>query len=430
MSDLLQPGQHPDADQLSAFIEHALPLHEQQRTLAHLALCADCREIIYMSEQHSHDDALERQTITKRRPWLSRWNVVWPAAAALACVVIFTIHHHNIRISNNENAIATTTEMQKTQLPLPAASTTPPPAQPKQTPARNPNNRLSITPPAVTPRALTKANDEGIDGASQLGSVNGLPLQKRNDRNNLFLPHAGTVPGTGSIHGSAYRSTSESREAVTNKASAPAAIGGPVIYGAAIQAKSANAEVVNRFQQGLVSAPESNQVALPAKRPANPQYQAATAPPLLEPSTAAVAGIGQTVEVAGAAYTVDAAPSGQPQTVKRLPRLPSNLPVLAIASNVQHTTLAIDTSGTLFLSEDGLSWQTIQAQWTGRAVNVRLASSPSQPAAAKDNQSNTSHGRTMSIGGPIAAAHLVVFELTSDAGVIWTSTDGHAWKQK
>jgi hypothetical protein len=277
---------------------------------------------------------------------------------------------------------------------------------------------------------LKKANAENIDGASELGSLNGLPLQNRNDRNNPFLPHAGTVPGTGSIHGSAYRSTSESHEAVTNTMPAPAAIGGPVISGAAIQTKSANAEVVNRLQQGFVSVPQSNQVALPAKRPANPQYQAATAPPLLAPSTAAVAGISQTVEVAGAAYTVDAAPSGQHQTVKRLPTLPSHLPVLAIASNVQHT-LAIDTSGTLFLSEDGLSWQPIQAQWTGRAVNVRLASSPSQPVAAKDTQSsNTSLGRTMSIGGPIASAHLVVFELTSDDGAIWTSTDGRAWKQK
>jgi hypothetical protein len=346
----------------------------------------------------------------------------------LACVVIFTIHLHNIRISNNENAIATTTEIQKTQLPLPAASPVPPPAQPKQAPARTPNYRLSTAPSAVTPRALKKANDEGIDGASQLGSLNGLPLQNRND---LFLPHAGSVSGTGSIHGSAYRSTSESHEAVTNTTPAPATIGGLLNSGAAIQPKPANAEAVSRLQQGLVSAPQSSQVALSAKRPANPQYQAATAPPLLAPSTAADAGVSQAVEVAGAAYTVDAAPSGQPQTVKRLPTLPSHLPILAIASNVQHTTLAIDTSGTLFLSEDGLSWQRIQAQWTGRAVNVRLASSPSQPVAAKDTQSsNTSLGRTMSIGGPIASAHLVVFELTSDAGVIWTSTDGYAWKQK
>src|ERR1700720_1860637 len=108
MSDLLQPGQHPDADQLSAFIEHALPLHEQQQTLAHLAICAGCREIIYMSQQHNHDDSQETQTIAKRRPWLSRWNAVWPAAAALACVVILTIHIHNVRRNNNKNAIATT----------------------------------------------------------------------------------------------------------------------------------------------------------------------------------------------------------------------------------------------------------------------------------------------------------------------------------
>ena len=49
MSELLQSGQHPDADQLSAFLEHALPAHEQEETLAHLAICPHCRSIVALS---------------------------------------------------------------------------------------------------------------------------------------------------------------------------------------------------------------------------------------------------------------------------------------------------------------------------------------------------------------------------------------------
>jgi len=37
MSEFLHPGNHPDADQLSAFAEHVLPDHERLETLAHLA---------------------------------------------------------------------------------------------------------------------------------------------------------------------------------------------------------------------------------------------------------------------------------------------------------------------------------------------------------------------------------------------------------
>ncbi len=85
MSELLQSGQHPDADQLSAFIEHVLPAHEQEETLAHLAVCPACRSIVALSLP-----AVEEQPIPRpvRRPWLSGWNLVWSGSAALAAMVL------------------------------------------------------------------------------------------------------------------------------------------------------------------------------------------------------------------------------------------------------------------------------------------------------------------------------------------------------
>jgi hypothetical protein len=38
--------------------------------------------------------------------------------------------------------------------------------------------------------------------------------------------------------------------------------------------------------------------------------------------------------------------------------------------------------------------------------------------------------QAMGMSGSMASAHPSVFELTTDAGVIWTSTDGQIWKQK
>jgi Carboxypeptidase regulatory-like domain len=85
MSELLQSGQHPDADQLSAFVEHVLPAHEQEETLAHLAVCPVCRSIVALSLP-----AVEEQPIPRpvRRPWLSGWNLVWSGTAALAATVL------------------------------------------------------------------------------------------------------------------------------------------------------------------------------------------------------------------------------------------------------------------------------------------------------------------------------------------------------
>ncbi len=91
MSELLQAGQHPDADQLNAFVEHTLPAHEQQQTLAHLAVCPACRQIVALSLPPAGESpALEPEAV--RRRWFPRWHPAWagiPALAALILVVLF-----------------------------------------------------------------------------------------------------------------------------------------------------------------------------------------------------------------------------------------------------------------------------------------------------------------------------------------------------
>lgn len=91
MSELLQSGQHPDADQLSAFIEHALPAHEQEQTLAHLAICSHCRSVVALSLPPVEESSIPHAAPV-RRPWLSGWNLVWPAAAALAALILGGIY--------------------------------------------------------------------------------------------------------------------------------------------------------------------------------------------------------------------------------------------------------------------------------------------------------------------------------------------------
>lgn len=42
------PGPHPEADLLAAFTEQSLSAGERERVLAHLAACADCREVVHL----------------------------------------------------------------------------------------------------------------------------------------------------------------------------------------------------------------------------------------------------------------------------------------------------------------------------------------------------------------------------------------------
>ncbi len=70
MSGPFQAGQHPDADQLNAFVEHTLPAHEQQQTLAHLAVCPACRQIVALSLPPA-EEAPTWQPEAVRRRWFA-----------------------------------------------------------------------------------------------------------------------------------------------------------------------------------------------------------------------------------------------------------------------------------------------------------------------------------------------------------------------
>jgi hypothetical protein len=124
MNTLLQPGNHPDADQLSAFAEHALTPHEQQQTLAHLATCAACRNLVYLTQQAAPIELTQPQPVAARRPWFASWNLALPAALALACLILFTIHLHNITTTSKPTAPTTTASVEP---PPPTISSTPEP---------------------------------------------------------------------------------------------------------------------------------------------------------------------------------------------------------------------------------------------------------------------------------------------------------------
>jgi hypothetical protein len=90
MSEILQAGQHPDADQLNAFVEHTLPAHEQQQTLAHLANCPACRQIVALSLPPADASPVLQPVVSHR--WFNRWHPAWvgiPAFAALILVILF-----------------------------------------------------------------------------------------------------------------------------------------------------------------------------------------------------------------------------------------------------------------------------------------------------------------------------------------------------
>src|SRR5579863_6992874 len=79
------PGEHPDADMLTAFAERGLSERERDTVAAHLAGCADCRYSLALAA-----GSMEHQPAPKR---FRNWHVwTWGlAAAAMACSIVAVV---------------------------------------------------------------------------------------------------------------------------------------------------------------------------------------------------------------------------------------------------------------------------------------------------------------------------------------------------
>ena len=117
-------------------------------------------------------------------------------------------------------------------------------------------------------------------------------------------------------------------------------------------------------------------------------------------------------------------------------KLPSKKPVAAVLNATANRTLALDTDGALFLSNDhGKHWTAVATQWTGKAVQLSFAATPArlyfaQPAQNQSqSQISNSNAGAVAAGVPQQQAPIPAagFELTTTTGAVWISTDGLTW---
>lgn len=402
MTQLLQPGQHPDADQLSAFAEHALPPHEQQQTLAHLATCADCRAIVYLAQP---EFAELPQPVVVRKPWFAGWNLLaLPAVLALAAMVLVTVH---LRKASEDYPVAQNTTAHMDQ-PAPPAPNTPAPTStvpPKRIPAP------LVKPQLVLPASARTVNAPKPSGPSNFGGALAGFTQPA-------LPRAAPAVSSKATLGD------EARSAATGTASAR----GPQPTPTAPQQVTLGSVDAAR-REFHSSAAQYNSTAGIAQSNLNQAVR-------VEPSPPPPASANETVTVTNASAMLEPSSTASSQLIENKdftslplkartqPSLPSHRPVVSSVVNARQQ-VAIDTAGSLFRSTDaGVTWQPVASQWTGRAIKLQLFTPPAESRLAKSASSATA----------ITAANVPLaqptFELTTDTGEVWTSADGQTWKRK
>jgi len=110
-----QAGPHPDADVLTAFAEDALPEREKKQLIAHLAVCAHCREVLSVAasatpEPITDDTAhvLPRPVHPPLRTWLP-WVATAAGVVIVGAAVLLHERKQEFKPRSENNASAPTT---------------------------------------------------------------------------------------------------------------------------------------------------------------------------------------------------------------------------------------------------------------------------------------------------------------------------------
>jgi hypothetical protein len=371
MSEVLQSGYHPDADQISAFVEHALPAHEREQMLDHLAVCQECRATVALSfrsiEPAKNLIATARKPRWLREPLWSRWTLAWPALAITAALAVFVIYVHHAKSNPTTEAPPQEARLHQTApLEMPKTAPAPAPESPAPQPTRD-----------VRPSAMATGR-----GALSLSRKDDL----RTTATNSSKPQLDTNLASTLVN------SEETASIKANKESAP------------------TAQLDSNAASTLITSQEINQLATQSR---NISSLAALAPGASDNKTVTSANPAKSTPSGDAIATTASSSVAssnreqefQSQHLKH--RLPSHLPVLSMVVH-DRRIIAIDMRYTVFLSADaGKHWKPIRAPWTGRPVLVELASAETivgKPAApASPAQEHSVLSARIAVPGPAQA---------------------------
>jgi hypothetical protein len=178
-------AKHPDADVLTAFAEQALTVRERAGVFEHLALCADCREVVAMALPPAEDMAtIMVEDRSSRFVWpLLRWG--------FATVGVLLIGWFGVRLlqqSHSSNTVATFSEP-RNSIAAKRESLAPPASAPadktekaeKSTTAARPSELVASEPTTAmlaktTPEADTASTDSNRQHPATAGGAAGSRL--------------------------------------------------------------------------------------------------------------------------------------------------------------------------------------------------------------------------------------------------------------
>jgi hypothetical protein len=418
MNPVSQPDIHPDAEILNAFAEQALAERERARVLAHLARCGRCRQVVYLAQGEAEQQtapqagvtAIRREPQTASRLW--NWRIAWAPVAALAGVVALAVLMH-VRhrersmemagvapqsVPQREGAVSKPSLPERAEAAAPPA--TPVPA------AAGERNRKTAKPGAESEPPPLQALASAAFSSRFEASSQSKAIVPSNAFHAQAAPPASASEQALPAQGAAYPINSAQVKSEPPEPE-PAETASQQEQELVAGASSSHAMAAKQTQARTNGAVFNGQASQTLPHTASaPQLDVEPVPPVARENT------GQR-KMAGMATA----------RITKFAPLPSGQTAVSTAT-VGHLILAIDSAGTLFLSQDsGSTWEHVAKQWSGRAVAVGVRPALSSNTAAAPSGASAAEESTA--GAPSAAA--TILEIVNDKGRIWLSTDGETW---
>jgi hypothetical protein len=244
------PEQHPTADVLNAYGERLLPEGEERQVLAHLSVCADCREVVYLASGSVEEEVLpEAKGAPARR---IHW---WTWAVPLLAVLIvgsttFVLQSKRL----NRTPAAPPPEVAQARRDVPLESS-PPPVVSQSSEEQSRTAAPKVSHPGAEKDALSKKKDVGEQAGASL---------KQEERRDKSLDKIAANAGAPAAEPQATRQYESKAE---NPASAARpALAAPVPVGAqtqTVEVTGANAMVETQADSSQITAQN-----VPAKKEA------------------------------------------------------------------------------------------------------------------------------------------------------------------
>jgi hypothetical protein len=135
---------HPDADLLTAYYENSLGAAERQRVTEHVAVCPECREVLFLAQPES----APAQIVAKPAPARRFGWMVWASVAAVTVVIGSAVVIQKTSKPEQPVTVATTTK--PTNIPSEHLEYLSPNAEAKKS-TRSERDKLALARPPAKP---------------------------------------------------------------------------------------------------------------------------------------------------------------------------------------------------------------------------------------------------------------------------------------